>query len=289
MDQLSKEWLLAERLNLTRPLISLDIEGSGGDASEARIVQLGIVKLFPPLPLLNEDGRTVSLNLIVNPRRVMSDEVIAVHHITNEYAAKFHPFEEVAEQVFNFITGCDFIGFDLLNYDVPLLWEELYRAGITWDTSETRFIDVANIFKKKEERSLAGALRFYCGKQHQDAHDAIADARATIEVFDAQLTRYPDLMRLTLDDLTTFSHHEKRLDLAGKIVEGPDGRPVYTIRRMRGVAVEDDPSFAEWMLNRDFTVNTKLVLRKILKAIYANDTVDGQESLDPDDGDRMWL
>lgn len=257
-------WLLAQRLNVTRPLISIDIEGSGGDASGARIVQIGLVKLYGPLPLF-EEGKVESRNWIVDPQRQMSDEVVRVHGITNDYAAKFHPFTDIAHDVLEFIAGCDFIGFELLNYDVPLLWEELYRAGVTWDTEGVRFIDVANIFKKKEERSLAGALRFYCGRPHERPHDAIGDARATVEVLNAQLSRYPDLDLMTLDDLTAFSHHEERLDLAGKIVIGPDGRPTYTIRRVRGVAVEDDPGFAYWMLDRDFSENTKQVLRRLLQ------------------------
>src|SRR5688500_5573568 len=104
MEQL---WRLAQRLNVSRPLISIDIEGSGGDASEARIVQIGLVKLFPPLPLLGEEGKVESRNWIVDPRREMSDEVIAVHGITNEYAAKFHPFAHIASDVHAFIANCD--------------------------------------------------------------------------------------------------------------------------------------------------------------------------------------
>lgn len=247
--------MIQEKLN-GRPLCVFDIEGTGTNPASDRIVTLAIQKI---------DGRVTStFGYECNPGVQMSDEVIAIHGITNEAVAAWAPFKRWAQEIFMVIKGCDLLGFNLFNYDIPLLWEELNRCGIEWPLDGVRVIDAGNVFKKKEERSLPAAVQFYLNHEHEGAHDAHADVSATLDVLNAQLDRYPDLRAMSLDDLATFSRFDERIDLAGKIVKGADGRPTYTIGKVRGIAVEDDPGFAYWMLGKDFSANTKMVLRKIL-------------------------
>lgn len=249
---------LQAKLN-NKPLCVFDIEGTGTDVAKDRIVTLAAMRVEPKTVL--------SCQWQINPCVQMSEEVIAVHGITNETAAQWKPFETYAGDVFQFINGCDLAGFNLLNYDVPLLWEELNRCGIEWSLESVRVIDAGNIFKKKEERTLSAAVQFYLERNHDGAHEAQADVTATADVLDAQLLRYTDLRAMTLDELAVFSRFDDRIDLAGKIVRGKDGRPTYNIGKVRGVAVEDDPGFADWMLNKDFSANTKATIRAIFRAI----------------------
>ena len=242
-----------------RPLCLIDIEGSGLDVAKDRIVSLAIRRITT--------SSDESFDFRCNPGIQMSDEVIAVHGITNEIAAKYHPFTDCASEVFDLLAGSDLAGFNLLNYDIPILWEELNRCGIQWSLDGVRVIDAGNIFKKKEERTLSAAVQFYCERTHEGAHDAAADVDATADVINSQLARYADLRQMSLAELDAFSRFDDRIDLAGKIVKGKDGRPTYAIGKVRGVAVEDDPSFADWMLSKDFSANTKMVLRKVLKDI----------------------
>lgn len=248
-----------------RPLCVFDIEGTGTDVAKDRIVTLAVMRIEP--------STVLSRQWQVNPGVQMSDEVIAVHGITNEQVAQWEPFENHAKEIFTFLSGCDLAGFNLLNYDIPLLWEELNRCGIEWSLASARILDAGNIFKKKEERTLSAAVQFYLERNHDGAHDAQADVTATADVLDAQLFRYADLRAMTIDELASFSRFDDRVDLAGKIVKGKDGRPTYNIGKVRGVAVEDDPSFADWMLSKDFTANTKSVIRTILREIYESEGV----------------
>jgi DNA polymerase III subunit epsilon len=241
-----------------KPLLCFDIESTGKDPASDRIVQFAW-KLAEPVAGFEE-----SRCFLVNPGMPIPPESTEIHGITDEMVAVSPRFEEHAPYLYGFIKKCDLLGFNLTNFDVPILWEEFHRAGIDWDLSDTRILDAGTLFKKREERSLSAAVQFYCNRTHDAAHDAMGDVLATIDVWEAQLAKYK------LDGLTRelqekeSNYDEKRVDLAGKIIIGKDGQPVYNIGKAKGVAVVDDPGFANWMLNRDFSANTKMHLMRIL-------------------------
>jgi DNA polymerase III subunit epsilon len=241
-----------------RPLIIFDCEATGLDVAKDRIVTLGARRF----------GEIASTHLFkCNPGIRMSDEVVSIHGITNEMCAAWEPFKVQAQSIFQLINGCNLVTFNGLNFDIPLLWEEFYRCGIEWNLEGIRILDAGNVFKKKEERTLSAAVRFYLEREHLAAHDALGDVEATLDVLNAQLSRYSDLQSMSIDELDKFSRFDDRLDLAGKIVRSADGRATYNIGKNRGIAVEDDTGFAQWMLNRDFSANTKMVVLKVLNEI----------------------
>lgn len=248
---------------LELPLVFIDIEGTGTDPAKDRIVSLSTIVIAPN----NDTTAAPSSSWMFNPGVKMSDEVIAIHGITNEQAALERPFADAGFALMEKLDGVDLAGFNLLNYDVPILWEEFHRAGLTWDLSGTRIVDVGNIFKKKEERTLTAALKFYCGKNHTGAHLASCDALATAHVMAAQLVRYPELSEMGIAELAEYSQFDKRFDLAGKIIVDAEGFPVYSIGKSKGVRVKDDQSFGWWMLGKDFSEQTKKVLREYLETI----------------------
>jgi DNA polymerase-3 subunit epsilon len=252
-------------LNLERPLAFFDIEATGKDPAHDRIVSLHIKKIRP-------DGSSRAASWMVNPRVKMSDEVIAIHGITNESVAGLQTFNEVAPSVLAFLKDCDLATFNGSNFDIPILWEELNRSGIKWNLNGVQHVDVGNLFKKKEPRTLTAAVKFYCGRDHEGAHDAGADVDATVAVLEAMIQRsntdfsndYSDLALMELPQLAEFSKMEDRVDLAGKLVRNAQGDVVYGFGNSKGVRVQDDPSFARWMLQKDFSENTKEHLRAIL-------------------------
>lgn len=260
-----------------RPIIFFDVESTGNDVAKDRIVSLAYKK-FDSFGAPHSEV----FNQIFNPGQTMTAEVIAIHGITNEQATQSPPFSEFMPRLGEAFTGCDLAGFNLTNFDVPILWEEFYRCGFFWDLDGIHIIDAGNIYKKKEPRSLPEALKFYCGREHTTAHSALGDVDATFDVFIGQLDRYKDLAAMAsihenaTEELARFSRMEDRVDLAGKIVRDKDGDPVYNIGKSKGVKVKHDPSFARWMLGKDFSVQTKLVLEKIL------DSIRGEEDQEPE-------
>lgn len=238
-------------------LICFDVESTGVDPATDRIVQIAWK--------CDDDA---AISLLVNPCRPIPAESTEVHGITDEMVEHKPTFQDLAPALHEVFRRGDLLGFNISNFDVPLLWEEFYRSQIVWDLSENRILDAGTLFKRREQRTLAAALQFYCAKTLEGAHNALNDVNATMEVWHGQLLRYGlvDADRETLERESNYE--EKRVDLAGKIVTGKDGRPAYAIGKSKGVAVADDASFARWMLGKDFSANTKIVVSKILDDIY---------------------
>jgi DNA polymerase-3 subunit epsilon len=240
-----------------RPLAFIDLETTGTDPARDRIVSFAGV--------INEGGSDVWLEETINPGIPIPAEATAIHGITNEMVAGKRTFRQAAPSIRAFIAGCDLCGYNLLNFDLPLLWEEFYRVGITLDLSGVNVIDPCLIFREKEPRDLTAALMFYCAERHEGAHGAKADVEATRKVLRGQLGRYSDLPT-TREELAAFCRSDRRVDLAGTIALNDKGEPCYTAKRVRGVRVKDDPGFAMWMIRNDFPEETKIHLRRILSA-----------------------
>ncbi len=246
-------------LNLKNPLIFFDLETTGVNISKDRIVEISLIKVMP-------SGQEIEKTLRINPEMPIPAEATAVHHIIDEDVKNAPTFKQVAKELGKFFEGCDIAGFNSNKFDIPLLMEEFLRADVNVDLSRHRFIDVQTIFHKMEQRTLVAAYKFYCGKNLEDAHSANADTKATYEVLKAQLDRYPELKN-DVEFLSTFSTHNRNVDLAGRIIYNDQKVPVFNFGKYKGVSVEEvlrkDMGYFGWMMNGDFPLNTKQVLTNI--------------------------
>lgn len=253
----------AMRLQLQRPLAFFDLETTGTRIGQDRIVQIGIVRLMP-------DGSRHSYQTLVNPGMPIPPEATAVHHITDAMVAEAPSLETVADIVRNELEGCDLSGFNLLRFDIPFLAEELHRVGASWDHLSSRVVDVQRIFHRMEPRDLTAALKFYCGKEHAGAHDALADVEATADVLLAQLDRYSDALRPDIDFLGEFSGDRKRSpDPAGKLRFDDAGQICLGFGKYNGWPLErigqNDPGYLHWLMTKAELPGTTLsVMRTAL-------------------------
>ena len=247
------------KLNLKRPIVFFDLETTGVDTSKDRIVEISMIKVMP-------DGSKDVKTRRVNPEMPIPAEATAVHGITDEDVKNEPTFRQLAKSLAQFIQGCDFGGFNSNRFDLPLLVEEFLRVGVDVDLKRRKFVDVQNIFHKKEQRTLVAAYKFYCDKDLTDAHSAAADTMATYEVLCAQLDRYDDLEN-DIDFLTEFSEREKAVDYAGRIVYNEQGVEVFSFGKYRGQSVEEvfrrEPSYYAWMMKGDSPLYTKKVITEI--------------------------
>jgi DNA polymerase-3 subunit epsilon len=218
-------------LKLNRPLCFFDLETTGIDVSKDRIVEISIFKVFP-------NGTTESKTWLVNPTIPIPAQASAVHGITNEKVANEPTFNELASQVHNMIKDSDLGGFNSDRFDIPLLAEELLRAGVDFDMKNRVSIDVQTIFHKKEERTLSAAYKFYCNASLENAHSAEADTIATYEVLKAQLDRYEDLVN-DAKWLSEFTTRKKSVDFAGFIALNNEGKEIFTFGKNKGQLVEE--------------------------------------------------
>lgn len=246
-------------LKLSKPICFFDLETTGIDIGKDRIVEISIFKVFP-------NGNKESKTWLVNPTIPIPAQTTAVHGITDEKVANEPTFNELASQVHNMIKDCDLGGFNSDRFDIPLLAEELLRAGVDFDMKNSVSVDVQTIFHKKEERTLSAALKFYCGQDLENAHSAEADTMATYEILKAQLERYPDLQN-DMKLLSEFSTRKKIADFAGMISFDKEGNEIFSFGKHKGVKVdtilEAEPGYFSWIQNADFPLYTKKVLTAI--------------------------
>ena len=248
------------KLNLRRPMVFFDLETTGTNIATDRIVEISVVKVMP-------DGEEIMRTRRINPEMPIPAEATAVHHITDEDVKDCPTFRQVAKSLCEFMVGCDFCGFNSNRFDLPLLAEELIRAGVDVGfLRKAKYVDVQNIFHKKEERTLVAAYRFYCDKDLTEAHSAAADTMATYEVLCSQLDRYSDLEN-SVDFLSEFSSRGKTADFAGRIAYNDKNEEVFTFGKHKGKSVEEvfrkEPTYYEWIMNGDFPNYTKKIVTEI--------------------------
>ncbi len=253
------------KLNLKRPIVFFDLETTGLDIANDRIVELCYIKVEP-------NGNEESKAMRLNPEKHISESATKVHGISDEDVKDCPTFREIAPSLAETLQGCDLAGFNSNKFDIPMLAEEFLRAGVDMDFSNRRFIDVQNIYHKMERRTLIAAYKYYCGKDLNDAHSALADTRATYEVLQAQLDMYPNDLKNDMDFLSDFSTMDHNVDLAGRFVYDEKGNEVVNFGKYKGKSVREvlmrDPGYYGWIIQSDFTLNTKQTLTR-LKLKYA--------------------
>ena len=282
------------KLNLKRPLVVFDLETTGLDLVKDRVIQISYIKVYP-------EGKEERVNQFVNPEKTIPDVVVELTGITNETVKDAPTFKDISNNLAETFKGCDFAGYNSNHFDIPMLAEEFLRAGIDFDFSKCRLIDVQTIFHKMERRNLSAAYKFYCGRKMEEdfvAHRADEDTEATYRVLQGELDMYsperqeePERqLNNDMDELAAFSKVNDNVDFAGRIVwqekkdakgnflKDEKGNPikqeVFNFGKYKGWSVADvlhrDPGYYSWILGGDFTYNTKQVLTRIRLREFCN-------------------
>lgn len=273
--------------NLLKPLVVFDLETTGLDLVSDRIIQISFIKIYP-------DWKEERENIFINPERPIPSSVVALTGISDADVADAPTFKQKAKELAEKFSGCDFAGFNSNRFDIPMLAEEFLRAGVDFDFSKCRLIDMQNIYHKMERRNLAAAYKFYCGRKMEDdfeAHRADQDTEATWRVLQGQLDMYAPknqseedrVLNNDMEELAEFSKMNDFVDFAGRIVwedmKDQEGKilldatgkvrrhEVFNFGKYKGWDVAEvlrkDPGYYSWMLASDFTYNTKQVLTRI--------------------------
>ncbi len=259
-------------LQLTKSLCVFDLETTGLQINTDRIVQIAIIKLNP-------SGERTELNQLINPEITIPQEVIDIHGVSNELIQDKPTFSQFAPDLIEFIGDADLAGYNSNKFDIPVLAEEFLRVGINFDFSFRKFIDIQNIFHKMEQRTLAAAYKFYCGEEMKNAHDALYDTQATLDVFLAQLERYKETPELkSKTDVTSLAEFSRAgtfelIDLAGRLAKNEKGEAVYNFGKHKGKTIKEvskiEPGYFGWMTSdqTDFPRYTKECLRREMEKI----------------------
>ncbi len=254
------------KLNLKNPIIFFDLEATGLDIAKDRIVELCYIKVEP-------NGNEESRSMRINPTIHIPEASSAIHGIYDSDVQDCPTFKDIAGNLATTFKGCDLAGFNSNRFDIPLLVEEFMRAGVLLDLSKRKFVDVQNIYHKLERRTLIAAYKYYCNKDLENAHSALADTRATYEVLQAQLEKYPNELKNDIGFLADYSKMTNNVDFAGRLIYNDKGEEVINFGKYKGKLVKDvlrtDPGYYGWVQEADFSLNTKYVFTQ-LRLKYAS-------------------
>lgn len=247
------------KLNLTRPIAFIDLETTGVNISNDRIVEIAIVKILP-------DGTRQVKRKLINPLIPIPSGASDVHGITDDMVKDAPSFKQVANEIKQFMDNCDMGGYNSNRFDVPMLIEEFLRAGVSFSADGRKLVDVQKVFHMMEQRTLGAAYKFYCNKVLDGAHSAEVDAIATWEVLEAQIERYPQIGD-TVDSIVKFTGEDDIVDFARRFVK-ENGIEVFNFGKHKGKPVtqvlKEEPQYYDWMMKGDFAMNTKQKLTEIL-------------------------
>ena len=248
-------------LKLIRPLVVFDIESTGVSPRKDRIIELAAIKLMP-------EGEEISKCWLMNPGVPIPPETTAIHGISDEIVKDCPTFADKAEEIFEFFRGCDLSGFNADRFDIPCLEEEFARVGMAFAPSARKHVDVQRIYHKKEPRDLSAAVRFYLGRNHDGAHGAEADTRATLEVLKAQMAKYSDLPA-TVDEMDEYlvPHDPMNADRAGTL-RWKDGELTINFGKKKGESLKklllNEPNYLKWILKGDFDTEVRMIIKDLL-------------------------
>jgi DNA polymerase III subunit epsilon len=259
------------KLNLKVPLCFFDLETTGVNISQDRILEIAVIKVMP-------NGDVLRKSNVLNPTIPISKESTAIHGLSDDDVRDKPTFKDVAKDYAKFLEGADLSGFNIIKFDVPILVEEFLRAGVDFDYSRKRIIDAQKIYHMMEKRNLTTAYQFYCNKELENSHSAEADTEATMEVLFAQVEKYENqivkdglgnkigVIKNDMEDLNKLTSSDL-IDLAGRMVRNGKGEALFNFGKHRNKPVltvlKDEPSYYDWMMNGDFPLDTKRKLTEI--------------------------
>lgn len=256
-----------KNLMLTRPLVCFDLETTGVNPRQDRIIDLAAIRLLP-------DGSRTDRTFRFNPGMPIPAAATAIHGIRDEDVASCPPFTALASEIHALFQDCDLAGFGIIRFDLIMLAEEFARAGLPFDDAGRRLFDAQSIFHRREPRNLTAALAYYCGQSHPKAHSALADAEAALQVLDAQFDKYPDLPRDPdlLDRYCRPVRGSNWADRSGRL-KWVDGELTinfgtqYHGRKLRDL-VQTNSKFLKWILSSDFPFDTKQMVYDALEGRF---------------------
>lgn len=262
--------------NLDKDLIFFDLEATGLNVMRDRIIQIALIK-YP-----KGGGEPIEFEMLINPSMIITEEAMKVHGITPQDVANKPTFPQVAQKIYDFIGNADLAGYNSNRFDVPMLMEEFDRAGIDFDVSKRRLLDMSRIFYKMEPRTLAAAVKFYTGKRMENAHDALADVQATIDVFKGQLKMYAgqdhedgdgniteNPVRNDMQAIHEFTNDLRHVDVTQRLKYDLNGVIVFNFGKYAEQPVAEvlhrDKNYYNWIMTKEFSVQVKRMVEKLYK------------------------
>ena len=155
-----------------------------------------------------------------------------------------------------------------LNLKNPIVFFDLETTGTNINTD--RIVEICYLKVYPNGNEEAKTLRINPEMHIPEASSAIHG------IYDADVVDCPTFKEVAKNiardiegcDLAGFnSSFSKNVDFAGRMVYDDNGVEVFNFGKYKGMSVAEvlkkDPGYYSWILNSDFTLNTKAALTKI--------------------------
>lgn len=251
-------------LKLDKPLVIFDLETTGLVLSMDKIIEIAYIKYLP-------NGRVIKDDIFLNPEMPISRESTEVHGITNDDVADKPTFKEKAQEFWDIFQNSYYGGFNIINFDLPMLKREFIRCGIDFDYTNKDIIDSKTIYHYMEPRTLSAALKYYCNKDHDNAHNALADVEATAEILACQMEKYNEIHDWDFVRKIHSTSDDRYVDNERKFY-WRDGEAYFSFSKHKDTPLSEvaktDPSFLQWIVSADFSEETKDIIKKALQGEF---------------------
>lgn len=260
-------------LNLNKPLVIFDLEATGPSISSDRIIQIAYVKMWP-------NGRVVEDNLFLNPEIEMAPEVKMLLGLENEDLAAKPSFKEKRREIWNIFHGCYFAGFNIINFDLPLLRREFIRLGVDFEYDNSLIIDSKIIYKFFTPQNLSNIYEHYCKKNIMLERGAVNDVNTTMDLLLAQIKKHNDIKDAGfIGNINKFCVENESIDACviasnNRKFYWKNGEPHFAFSKHKHKPIlqvaKEDPAFIEWMLEANYSEQIKEIIKNILKKAKKN-------------------
>lgn len=252
-------------MKISKPLVTLDLETTGTWVEKDKIVEIGMIKSLP-------DGGEENFIKRVNPGIPIPPDVIQIINITDEDVKDEPFFREIAGEVVSFIGDADLCGFNLERFDIPLLERELVEAGQRVNMTGRIIYDTQKIYHINEKRDLTAAYKFYCGKELEEAHTALGDAKATLEILKEQIKKYgkegsvESMKQYDYRPAAQFYDSDRKFRWWNGELFPMFGK--YARRKSLQQLARSEQDYLEWILKSDFSEEVKDLVKNALNGEF---------------------
>ena len=194
------------------PAVALDLETTGLDVANDRIVQIGAVAMRGPV-ILDEPR----IDTLVDPGVPISAESTRIHGITDPEITGAPKLAELFEPLAEVLAGRVVIGQNI-RFDLAMLRHEAARAGLTWHDPPA--LDVAHLAGALDRGLVDLGLESLAdryGVTIEERHDALGDSLAAARIFVELVPRLREADVRTLGEAEALA--ARRTDLAHREVE----------------------------------------------------------------------
>lgn len=253
-------------MELSNALVVLDLETTGTWVDRDRIIEIAMIKCMP-------EGEREIYDKKINPGMPIPPVVKELTGISDEDVKSAPAFKDVAVEILAFMDGCDIAGFNVERFDLPLLQREAHDAGLKFNWDGVKVYDAQKVFHINEKRDLTAAYNFYCKKSLENAHSALADTQATLEILEAQISKYDKndeglkaLSQFKYQQTAEFLDDERKFRWWNGKAYMMFGK--YARKNSLQEVARMDPGYLEWVLSAKFSEEVRTLVSNALRGHF---------------------